>query len=378
VVENNSDEPDDVECSDELNDESDESESDDPEKLEENSGPRTRTQTGTALKQPSYLDDYVCFAEIETPTTFEQAISGKEKNEWQKPMESELKLLRENNTWEEVDLLKGCKALPCKWVYRVKTNPDGSVDRFKARLVVKGFSQCEGVDYDQTFSPVIRLATVRSVIGVAASENMKLAQFDVSTAFLYGELKEEIYMQRPEGFEGEEGKVCKLIKSLYGLKQAPRCWSERFGDFVKKEGFKMSKADPCLFTYEENGKKMLFTMYVDDGLIAYSDQKVLDWFLNKLRQEFKIVSKEANYYLGLEIKKTNDGTTITRKGYAEKMLSKFGFNDSRPVCTPMLKGTCLEQSKKEQEKAFPYRQVVGSLMYIFSNIMETSLSLICS
>lgn len=359
--ESDSDEPESADNNDSFHNASDESE-----ESEEESGPMTRARTGTEIKKPSYLGDFVCFAEIETPTTFEQAILGKEKDEWQKAMKSELQSLRDNNTWKEVNLPKGCKALPCKWVYRVKTNPDGSVDRFKARLVVKGFSQREGIDFDQTFSPVTRLATVRSVLGVAASENMKLAQFDVSTAFLYGELEEDIYMQKPEGFEGEKGKVCRLIKSLYGLKQAPRCWNKRFGNFLAKESFKTSEADSCLFVYEENGEKMLLTMYVDDGLIAYSNDKILERFLDKLKKEFKIVSKEADYYLGLEIKRTIDGITINQKGYAEKMLKKFGFDQSKPISTPMLKGSNVEQSRLEPEKEFPYRQIVGSLMYLMT------------
>jgi len=144
-------------------------------------------------------------------------------------MQSEMSSLREIVTWTLVQLPNGRKAIPCKWVYKTKCNPDGSVDSFKARLVIKGYSQRRGDDYSQTFSLVARTSSIRALISVAASEKMSLLQFDVSTAFLHGELEEEIYMQQPDGFNDGSGRVCRLKKSLYGLKQAPRCWDKRFG-----------------------------------------------------------------------------------------------------------------------------------------------------
>ena len=160
-------------------------------------------------------------------------------------MQNEIQSLKDNETWELRDLPPGKKAIPCKWVYKVKHNADGSIERYKARLVIKGFSQKKGVDYDQTFSPVVRNATIRTLLSAAASEKMHLMQFDVSTAFLYGELDEEIYMEQPEGFS--DNSVCKLKRSLYGLKQAPRCWNRRFAMFLQKLGFRQCDADPCLF-----------------------------------------------------------------------------------------------------------------------------------
>lgn len=317
------------------------------------------------LKIPARLQDciFVCDTS-EIPDTYEKAIASNEA-EWKKAMKSEIESLKENSTWELSDLPKDRRAIPCKWVYKIKLNADGSIDRYKARLVVKGYSQREGVDYQQTFAPVTRMATIRSVISVAASENLKLAQFDVSTAFLYGELKEDIYMLQPKGFDDGSGRVCKLKRSLYGLKQAPRCWNQRFGQFIEKLGFKPSNADPCLYFNNVNGRKMILALYVDDGLVAASDQQELDEFLSKLKDEFKIRSSEANYFLGLEIQRSSDGIKISQEAYAKKMLEKFGFSECKPVSTPMEKGSAsIDKNEIIDEKDFPYRRVVGSLMYL--------------
>ncbi|PNF31714.1 hypothetical protein B7P43_G13202 [Cryptotermes secundus] len=174
-------------------------------------------------------------------------MSNGESDKWKEAMGKEMSALHENGTWELVTLPKNAKPIQCKWVYRIKENPDGSVDKYKARLVIKGFNQRKGIDYSATFSPVVKWETIRSVISVAAKEKMYMTQFDVSTAFLYGDLEEIIYMKQPEGFEDGTNRVCKLKKSLYGLKQAPRCWNRRFGKFLSNQGFQASKEDPCLY-----------------------------------------------------------------------------------------------------------------------------------
>lgn len=161
-------------------------------------------------------------------------------------MNSEMNSLKENQTWDHVNLPKGRKSLPCRWVYKVKMHPDGTVDKYKARLVVKGYSQREGLDYDKTFSPVARLSTIRAIVAIAAKENLQLCQFDVSTAFLNGTVKEDIYMKQPEGFEDDSKRVCKLKRSLYGLKQAPLCWNTCIAEFLIDSKCTQSESDPCL------------------------------------------------------------------------------------------------------------------------------------
>jgi len=300
---------------------------------------------------------------FEEPETYYDAMKSSDRESWMEAMDHEMKALQENNTWELVQLPLGRKAISNKWVYRVKTNADGSIDKFKARLVIKGFSQRRGVDYDQTFSPVARMSTIRTLISVAANEGMKLAQIDVSTAFLYGDLKETIYMQQPEGYSDESGRVCRLKKSLYGLKQAPRCWNEKFSNYLLELGFQRSEADPCLFVKEKNGQKIFFVLYVDDGLIACKDDQQLQHFIKDLKRKFKITSKPASYFLGVEIERKDDGSFhIGQAHYTEKLLEKYNMSNCKAVSTPIVKDTGTEESPRNSD--FPYRQAVGGLMFL--------------
>ena len=306
-----------------------------------------RLRDRSTLKKPEHLDDYVMITEdlvngsehldgyvmiaedladkTEYPETFEEAVSSKNHTEWKKAMNSEIASLEENRTWDLVNLPQDAKAIPCKWVFRLKTNPDGTIDKYKARLVIKGFSQRRGIDYNQTFSPVARMGTIRSVLSIVASEQMHLTQFDVSTAFLYGKLEETIYMQQPTGYSDGTDKVCLLRKSLYGLKQAPRCWFECFGRFLLKQGFRASDADPCLYFRERNGKKLILVLYVDDGLVGATDPCELDAFLEELRTEFKITSKKTKFFLGLQIEQKNGSIRISQGAFAKEFWNASTF-----------------------------------------------------
>lgn len=339
--------------------------------IEEDDLPISKRLRDRTLIKNSNLDDYVMsisnfVSKIKTPTTYNEVLKSEENKEWFNAMNNELNSLKENKTWELVTLPKGCRALPCKWVYRVKTNPDGTVDKFKARLVIKGFNQRAGIDYSETFSPVAKMGTIRALLSLAASKGMHLSQFDVSTAFLYGELEEDIFMKQPDGFEDGTDRVCKLKRSLYGLKQAPRCWNKRFGRYLLQLGFRASAADPCFYIRENNGKKLLLVLYVDDGLIASSDAKDLEDFLKELRSEFKIVTKDADYFLGIQIKRESSQIKISQEAYAKKILERFNFGECKKVNTPMIKsddqGKNLESEKKNTN--FPYRQAVGALLYL--------------
>ena len=325
------------------------------------------------LTKPEKFDDYVTTAEayltvMNEPECYQEAVNSEDRLQWIKAMNSEMDSLANNQTWELADLPADAKAIPCKWVYRLKTNPDGSIDKYKARLVAKGFNQRKGLDYSQTFSPVARLSTIRSILSVAASEKMHLKQFDVSTAFLYGELRETVYMQQPEGYSDGSSKVCKLLKSLYGLKQAPRCWNQRMESFLMKHGFKVSAADPCLYIKISNGKKLLLALYVDDGLIAATDMQDLNAFIIELKTEFQIIVKDASYFLGVEIERNSDGSIkISQSAYAKRLLERFNFENCRAVATPMVKISASDRSESGKvDTCFPYRQAIGALMFLMT------------
>jgi len=207
------------------------------------------------------------------PKTYKQALK---ELRWCQAMDTELAALEVNQTWQLTDLPPGKVPIDCKYVYKIKYHSDGSVERLKARLVARGFTQLEGLDYQETFSPVAKLVTVRCLLATASVKGWHLHQFDVNNAFLHGDLHEDIYMNKPPSYpKGSPTQVCKLLKSLYGLKQASRQWYSKFSNVLFVAGFSQSKADYSLFTRDINGTFVVILVYVDDILVASSDITVV-------------------------------------------------------------------------------------------------------
>lgn len=295
-------------------------------------------------------------------SSFEEAIVSPQKTKWQAAMKEEINALLENDVWDLVNPPKGQKIIGNRWVFRTKRNADGDIQCFRARLVAKGYVQKAGVDFGEIFSPVARFETIRSVLSVAAKENLQLRQFDVKTAFLYGKLDKIIYMNQPEGFDDGSGRVCRLKGSLYGLRQSPRCWNQRFTDFLKRQELVTSTADPCLFIRNRNGKRLIVAIYVDDGLVAASDQEEVNNFLTELRMNFKCTVSELDTFLGMEIHKDQDNIFICQRTFVRRILERFNMASANPVKTPYDQSgggkTCNLRSQ------VPYREAVGSLMYL--------------
>ena len=225
--------------------------------------------------------------------------------QWILAMKSEMESLLKNGTYELVELPKGRKALKNKWVFKLKRDENEQLTKFKARLVVKGFGQKEGVDFDEIFSPVVKMTSIRVILGMAASMDLEVEQLDVKTAFLHGDLEEEIYMEQPEGFEveGKEHMVCKLKKSLYGLKQAPRQWYKKFDSFMVGHGYKRTDADPCVYIQRfTGGKFIILLLYVDDMLIVGQDVSMIRKLKADLSKYFDMKDLgPAKQILGMEI-----------------------------------------------------------------------------
>ena len=192
-------------------------------------------------------------------------------------MAAEIQALELNNTWSLVPLPPHKRAVGCKWVFKIKYKSDGSVERYKARLVAKGYTQQEGLDYTETFSPAAKMVTVKLFLSLAAVQGWTLHQLDVNNAFLHGDLHEEVYLCLPPSLPNKGELVCKLNKSLYGLKQASRQWYSKFSTTLLQHGFLQSKADYSLFTKHLGDSFMALLVYVDDILIASNDpQSVAD------------------------------------------------------------------------------------------------------
>ncbi len=224
-----------------------------------------------------------CETLISEPFTYSQAISGPNAKNWKEAIKSEYDSLMSNKTWEIVDIPQNRKAIKCKWIFKIKS--DG---RFKARLVAKGFTQKYGIDYVDTFAPVAKWDSIRLILSLAASKDWEIHQLDVSTAFLNGELEEEIYIEQPEGFvqKGLEHKVCKLKKSLYGLKQAPLVWNKALNDALIKSHFIRCVSDPCLYIH--NSGRIIIAIYVDDIVITGESLKEVEAEKARLKTYFKM------------------------------------------------------------------------------------------
>ncbi|KAK1605844.1 hypothetical protein QYE76_029517 [Lolium multiflorum] len=261
---------------------------------------------------------------------------------WKEAMDEEYSALMQNRTWHLVPSAPGQNVIDCKWVYKVKRKADGAVDRYKARLVAKGFKQRYGVDYEDTFSPVVKAATIRLVLALAVSRGWKLRQLDVKNAFLHGVLEEEVYMRQPPRYESRFGHVCKLDKALYDLKQAPRAWYSRLSSKLHSLGFTASKADTSLFFYNKGGVSIFMLIYVDDIVVASSSVKAVDALLHDLGLDFALKDLGAlHYFLGIEIKQVRDGIILSQEKYANDLLTRANMHMCKIVDTPLCLTSCL-------------------------------------
>src|SRR5690606_8200422 len=282
---------------------------------------------------------------------------------WDKAVKSELASLEENDVYDIVDAPVDRKIVPSKWVFKIKHNADGTIDRYKARLVAKGFAQQPGVDFDEVFSPVVRYDSLRLLLGLAAVNGWKPRQLDIKTAFLYGKLKEEVYMQLPEGSR-VAGKVAKLKRCIYGLKQAPREWFGRLVTFLRPYGFVSSTFDPCVLAHESG--KLFLAIYVDDITVFGDSGPLLDQVIELLKTEFKVNDLGfVNWLLGIQIDLNNEGITLSQSAFIDKVLQRFNMDDCNPVSTPIEpNATLTRDSGTPLQTATRYQQIVGSIMYL--------------
>lgn len=326
------------------------------------------------LNRPARFDQYIvdiaeiCFAEGQDPVTYEKAVHSSDADLWKNAMSEEMALLMGNKTWQLVKPPADAKVLQNRWVFRKKPTLDGLSTRYKARLIVKGFSQRPGIDFEETFSPVAKYASIRAVLSLAAASGMHLVQFDIKTVFLNGDLEENIFMAQPKGFDDGTGRGCKLEKALYGLKQSARCWNRKFVHSLEKVNLKPSEADPCIFTAENGGEKLMLAIYIDDGLVATTCKQKAEELLDYLNTELEITVTPLHLYLGMEIEQPPDRSLFSNQSkYTQKILRRFRMEDAHTVAIPadQHQDLSLQNINDEEEPVqAPYREAVGSLLYL--------------
>ncbi|KAF5799967.1 putative RNA-directed DNA polymerase [Helianthus annuus] len=304
---------------------------------------------------------------IVEPSCYEEAASDPR---WVEAMNKEMEALFRNNTWVITDLPQNRKAIGCKWVFRVKYKSNGEVERFKARLVAKGFNQREGLDFGETFSPVVKMVTVRSIIAVAVYFGWQLFQLDVDNAFLHGTISEDVYMKLPPGYYSKnETKVCKLVKSLYGLKQAPRKWNERLTNVLLGLGFVQSRCDHSLFIFSKDEITVYLLVYVDDIVVTGNSVDKINQVKHVLNETFKIKDLGVlKYFLGIEVLYDKNDICLSQRKYCLELLSEFGYLGCKPVSTPIeqsyLVSSKLDKDQKLLKNVSGFQKLIGKLIYL--------------
>lgn len=295
-----------------------------------------------------------------------EALNGPEATQWRQAMREELQSFEYNDAWELADIPSDASIVQCKWVFNKKLDVNDKV-RYRARLVAKGFTQRRGIDYLDTFSPVVKHSTLRMLFALSVQWGMDITHLDVTTAFLNGHLKENIYMSIPEGFVNEsKGKVLKLKKAIYGLKQSSLVWYEKVKDCLCKQGFKNSELEPCLFHKTSGNVKVIVTVYVDDFLIFSNCAEATEKLKTVLGSEFKLKDLgSVRRYLGMRINVDKESHTITvdQQQYIEQLLTRFDMSDCRSIDTPIECKLNIEKSE-QCVTDIPYQRLIGSLMYL--------------
>jgi hypothetical protein len=287
---------------------------------------------------------------------------------WRAAMNTEFIALLHNGTWKLVPLKPTMNLVGCKWVFRIKRKADGSTDRYKARLVAKGFHQQPGIDYGETFSPVIKPVTIRIVLSLAVASNWDIRQLDVTNAFLHGVISEDVYMTQPPGFvhASYPNYVCHLHKALYGLKQAPRAWFSRLSNRLLQLGFHGCKSDTSLFIYKTKADTIFFLIYVDDIIVTGPNSSSINSLISKLQQDFAVKDLgPLNFFLGVEAIKANQGLYLSQRRYIHDLLRKTNMHEAKPISSPMASSTSLSQFQGTPlSDPSSYRSTVGSLQYL--------------
>ncbi|KAK2381531.1 putative mitochondrial protein [Trifolium repens] len=312
-----------------------------------------------------------CFMSSIEPKNIKEALSDEF---WINAMQEELEQFTRNQVWELVPRPEEINVIGTKWVFKNKSDENGNVTRNKARLVAQGYTQVEGVDFDETFAPVARLESIRLLLSISCTMRFKLHQMDVKSAFPNGYLHEEVYVEQPKGFIDSSfpEHVYKLKKALYGLKQAPRAWYERLTEFLINNGYVRGGIDQTLFVKKNLNEIMIAQIYVDDIVFGMTSNQMVEQFVQHMRSEFEMsLVGELTYFLGLQVKQSEDTVFISQSKYAKSIVKKFGLENATHKRTPA--ATHIKLSKDENGVDVDqclYRSMIGSLLYLTASRLD--------
>jgi hypothetical protein len=282
-------------------------------------------------------------------------------------MEAEYEALQANHTWDLVPAPPGANVVTGKWIFKLKLHADGSLERYKARYVLRGFTQRPGVDFDETFSPVVKPATIRTVLTLAMARDWPVHQLDVTNAFLHGTLTETVYCTQPVGFVDptQPDMVCKLNKSLYSLKQAPRAWYSRFATFLCSQGFVEAKSDTSLFILRHGSDTAYLLLYVDDIVLTASSLELLRRIISCLQREFAMKDLGTlHHFLGVTVERRSQGLFLHQRQYTVDILERAGMVDCKPCATPVDTQGKLSATGPPVADPTGYRSLAGALQYL--------------
>lgn len=343
------------------------------------------------LQPPNWTLDYVMTASSE-----HDMLQGPDANAWQNAVKDELRAHLKNDTWKIVPLKKDSNVIGSKMILKCKYKPSGELERRKARLVARGFAQRPGLDFTETYAPVTKLSSIRLLLALSVEEDLHINQLDVSTAFLNGEISEEIFMEKPANLERflteimldesdaedstiflrskqmlqdlkqTDGKtVCHLNKALYGLKQAGRNWFQKLDSKLKHLGFQASPADPCVYVSFQGGDKILLAIYVDDIILASNNMAKLNVVKKLLMNIFEMRDLgDLQHCLGIEFSRKEGKIYASQSRYIDEVLDKFNMSTCKPVRTPLAPGTQLIKNPSDTLPDYPYQNLIGTLMYL--------------
>lgn len=354
---------------------------------------RPRKEYHYHLEEATYSEEIALLSEV----PMREAMSSAEAGDWWQAMVEELRSIIKNDTWDLIDQTNDSVPIGSRLVLRNKANPNGSIQRRKAKLVAQGFSQRPGVHFNETFAPVARLGSIRLMISLAARYGMRIHQLDVTTAYLNERLEENVLMKPPRELKkllkviidteqdsnicreaermlkefSAENKVCKLKKALYGLRQAGQSWYLKINEILKQYGATPTNADTCLYHIGKGENILLIAIYVDDILICSRSEEKIKHFSDFISRHFDVRDLgEPRQCLRIEFSREGNNITLKQKGYINEVLRRFGMSDCNPVSTPINPNEKLDGGSNESSNdapSLPYRELIGCLTYLASS-----------